>query len=116
MSKLAVYILGLVLVFAPVYAQQTPDIKKLTLVHDCGPAGRVLPFLQEKYGEEPFAFGSAGVALAPGGEPIEGVLLMNVNPKTLTYTINILFPKDRMVCMLVAGDEFRPATGSKNKK
>ena len=106
----------IILSFAQAHAQQTPDIKKLTLVHDCGLAERVLPFLQKKYGEEPFAFGKAGVALAPGGEPIEGVLLMNVNPKTLTYTINILFPKDKMVCMLVAGNEFRPATNSKNKK
>jgi hypothetical protein len=110
MKWLALIILSLLAV--PVNAQES-DVKILTLAHDCGPAGRVLPFLKEKYGEEPFALGRAGVALAPGGEPIQGILLMNVNPKTLTYTINILFPEDKMVCMLVAGDKFRPANGSK---
>tara|TARA_B110000503_G_scaffold121966_1_gene186058 strand:- start:70 stop:405 length:336 start_codon:yes stop_codon:yes gene_type:complete len=101
-----------ILTFTPTYAQES-DILILTLAHDCGPAERVLPFLREKYGEEPFALGRAGVTLAPGGEAIEGTLLMNVNPKSLTYTINILFPKDKMVCMLVAGDKFRPANRSK---
>ena len=108
MTRLAILVLGLALAYTPVNAQES-DIPILTLAHDCGPAGRVLPFLKEKYGEEPFALGRAGVALAPGGEPIEGILLMNVNPKTLTYTINILFPEDKMVCMLVAGDKFGPA-------
>jgi hypothetical protein len=112
MFKLLAGIVLSVLILNSASAQES-DIPILTLAHDCGPAGRVLPFLKEQYGEEPFALGRAGVALAPGGEPIEGILLMNVNPKTLTYTINILFPEDKMVCMLVAGDKFRPANGSK---
>ena len=112
MFKLIAGIVLSVLISSSASAQES-DTPILTLAHDCGPAGRVLPFLKEKYGEEPFALGRAGVALAPGGEPIEGILLMNVNPTTLTYTINILFPEDKMVCMLVAGDKFRPANGSK---
>ena len=112
MFKLLTGIVLSVLISNSALAQES-DIPILTLAHDCGPAERVLPFLKEQYGEEPFALGRAGVALAPGGEPIEGILLMNVNPTTLTYTINILFPEDKMVCMLVAGDKFRPANGSK---
>ena len=105
----------IILSVAPAYAQESTDIKKLTLVHDCGPAERVLPFLREKYGEDPFAIGRASVSLAANGEEIEGILLMNVNPTTFTYTINILFQKDSMVCMLTSGDKFRPATDLKSK-
>ena len=96
-------------------AQEQSDIKTLPLVHDCGPAERVLPFLREKYGEEPFAIGRATVSLAANGQEVEGILLMNVNPKSLTYTINILFPKDGIVCMLTSGDKFRPATDPKSR-
>ena len=114
MTRLAILVLGLALAYTPVNAQES-DIKTLTLVHDCGPAERVLPFLKEKYGEEPFAIGRATVSLAANGQEVEGILLMNVNPTTFTYTINILFQKDSMVCMLTSGDKFRPATDLKSK-
>jgi hypothetical protein len=109
MTRLAILVLGLALAYTPVNAQES-DIKTLTLVHDCGPAERVLPFLKEKYGEEPFAIGRATVSLAANGQAVEGILLM-----TFTYTINILFQKDSMVCMLTSGDKFRPATDLKSK-
>lgn len=34
---------------------------------------------------------------------------MSVNPTTRTYTINIYFEEDDMVCMLAAGNKFEPA-------
>ena len=40
---------------------------------------------------------------------IEGVLILTVNPKTRTYTVNIVFEKDDMVCMVLSGDNFKPA-------
>ena len=90
-------------------AQQESDIKVLTLAHDCAPASRVMSYLEEEYGEKPFALGRASVVLKSTSDPVTGILLMNVNPETLTFTINILFPEDKMVCMLTAGDNFRPA-------
>jgi len=114
MTKLAILALGLALVYTPVSAQES-DIQILTLAHDCAPAERVLPYLREQFGEEPFALGKASVALAPDGQEAEGILIINVNPKTLTYTINILFLEEGMVCMLTAGDKFRPATNPKPK-
>jgi len=107
MTKLAILILGLALAYTPVHSQES-DIQVLTLINDCAPAERVLPHLEKEFGERPFAFGRAGVKL-PSGDEVQGILLMNVNVDTRTYTINILFEEDDMVCMLTAGDKFQPA-------
>jgi hypothetical protein len=108
MTKLAILALGLALAYTPAHSEQS-DIKILTLEHDCAPAARVLPYLEEEFGERPFAFGRAAVNLR-GGEEVQGVLLMNVNPSTRSYTINILFEDDDIVCMLTTGDKFQPAS------
>ena len=105
MTKLASLLLGLTLVVAPAFAQDNTN-KKLLLVHDCAPAERVLPHLQEEWGENPFALGTAVVVLQDGS-PAQGVLMMNVNPKSLTYTINILFVEDKMICILTIVEDFQ---------
>lgn len=108
MTKLASLLLGLTIVVTPAIAQEDNTLKSLMLAHDCAPADRVLPHLQEEWGEDPFALGTAVVTLK-NGEPVDGLLLMNVNPSTRTYTINILFLEDGMVCMLTSGEDFQPA-------
>ena len=109
MTKLASLLLGLTLVVTPAIAQQEEyEITTLLLAHDCAPAERIIPLLREEWGELPFALGTAVVTLKDGQQAI-GVLMMNVNPSTLSYTINILFPDDDMMCMLVNGEDFQPA-------
>lgn len=93
-----------------VQAQEPPIIRKLLLVHDCAHVSIVLPRLQEVYQEEPFAMGRAAVVLPQTNQIVDGILLMHVNRETFSYTISILF-EDDMLCMLTAGDEFRPAFG-----
>ena len=106
---LASLLLGLTLIVAPAFAQEQDNVSQsLLLVHDCGPAERVLPHLKEKWGELPFALGTAVVVLQDGS-PAEGVLMMNVNPKTLSYTVNIMFVNLGIVCMLTSGKDFQPA-------
>jgi hypothetical protein len=114
MTKLAIFTLGLMLAFVSVQAQQSNKVVTLALAHECAPANQVLPFLKEKFGEEPFALGRASVTVANNGKIVEGVLLMSANPKTLTYTINILFEEEDMICMLAAGDNFQPAYKQSN--
>jgi hypothetical protein len=111
MTKLAIFILGLMLSYAPVHAQTTNKVLSLNLAHDCAPSNQVLPFLEEKFGETAFAMGRASVIIANNGKEVQGLLLMNVNPKTLTYTINIFFEEEDIICMLTAGDRFQPAFG-----
>ena len=107
MTKLAILALGLALAYTPVQAQQS-EPQVLTLEHACGPVDRVLPYLRDKYGEQPFALGSAMVEL-PGDGLAEGVLLITVNPETKSYTINVVFEEDNIVCMLTSGQDFSPA-------
>ena len=108
MTKLAILALGLALAYTPVHSKES-DVKVLTLEHDCAPSDQVLSYLEEEFGEQPFALGSAMVKL-PRGDEVEGILLMSVNPDTRTYTINILFDEDDMMCMLTSGDKFQPAS------
>ena len=107
---LASLLLGLTLVVTPAFAQQEEDngLRSLLLAHDCAPAERIIPLLREEWGELPFALGTAVVTLKDGRQA-EGILMMNVNPSTLSYTINILFIDDDMMCMLVNGEDFQPA-------
>jgi hypothetical protein len=105
MTKLAILILGLTLAFAPARAS---EIKTLALAHDCGPISVVMPVLRDKYGEQPFALGTAYVTL-PDDRTLEGVLLLSVNPQSRSYTVNIVFEEDEMMCMLTSGEEFSPA-------
>ena len=107
MTKLAILFLGLALAYTPVQAKET-NPKVIALVHECAPIDTALPFLMEEYNERPFALGTAYVTLADGREA-EGVLLLTVNPKEKTYTVNIVFEQDEMMCMLTSGDEFQPA-------
>ena len=114
MTKLAILALGLALAYTPVQAQQDSKPKVLALTADCGPIDKVLPFLTEEYGERPFALGSAIITLGDENQA-NGVLLITVNPKELTYTVNIVFEEDEMMCLLTTGDNFKPADLS-NKK
>ena len=104
MTKLAILILGLALAYTPVHAE--PQV--LTLEHDCAKVENAVPFLRDEYGEHPFALGTAVVTL-PGDKTAEGVLLLTVNPKTKSYTMNIVFEEDGIMCMLTSGEEFQPA-------
>jgi hypothetical protein len=107
MTKLAILALGLALAYTPVHAQESkPQV--LTLEHDCAKVENVVPYLRDEYGENPFALGTAVVTL-PGDKDVNGVLLLTVNPKTKTYTINIVFEEDGMICMLTSGEDFQPA-------
>ena len=107
MTKLAILALGLALAYTPVQAQESkPQV--LTLEHDCAKVENAVPFLRDEYGEHPFALGTAVVTL-PGDKTAIGVLLLTVNPKTKTYTMNIVFEEDGIMCMLTSGEEFQPA-------
>ena len=107
MTKLAILALGLALAYTPVQAQQDAPLV-LTLAHDCAPVDKVLPFLSKEYGEEPFALGTAYANLTDGRE-VQGVLMLTVNPKTKTYTVNMFFEKDDIMCLLTTGTDFQPA-------
>ena len=112
MTKLAILALGLALAYTPVQAQESkPQV--LTLEHDCGKVENVVPYLRDEYGERPLALGSAVVTL-PGDRTASGVLLITVNPESGSYTINIVFEDDGIMCMLTSGENFNPA-GSKPK-
>lgn len=108
MTKLASLLLGLTLVASQVFAQEDSEVKKLLLAHDCAPIERISPLLREQFGERPFALGIAVVTL-PDGRPLEGVLMLTVNAETRTYTVNIMFVEDEMMCMLTSGEDFQPA-------
>ena len=107
MTKLAILVLGLALAYTPVQAAEN-ERKALYLAHDCGPVDKILPFLAEEFGERPFALGTAFVTLTDGREA-EGVLMLTVNPKEKTYTVNIIFEDDGVMCLLTSGEEFQPA-------
>ena len=46
MTKLAILILGLALAYTPVHSQES-NIQVLTLINDCAPAERVIPYLKK---------------------------------------------------------------------
>ena len=35
--------------------------------------------------------------------------MLTVNAETRTYTVNIIFEEDEMLCMLTSGEDFQPA-------
>ena len=108
MTKLASLLLGLTLVASQAFAQEDIEVKKLLLAHDCAPIEQIVPRLRDLYGERPFALGVAVVTLSDG-RPLEGVLMLTVNAETRTYTVNIIFEEDEMLCMLTSGEDFQPA-------
>lgn len=108
MKWLATTFLCLLTIASTATAQEETTVKKLQLVHDCAPAKNILPLLRDQFGERPFALGSATVTI-PDGRVAEGVLMLTVNAETKTYTVNILFVEDEMMCMLTAGENFQPA-------
>ena len=104
---LASLLLGLTLIVAPAFAQES-EPKNLLTVSACATIETASNSLKEAYGEQPFALGTA-YAEVPEFGTVEGVLILTVNPKTRTYTVNIVFEKDNMVCMVLSGDNFKPA-------
>lgn len=66
MTKLAIFIIGIIMSLSPVYAQGTDQLLNLNLVHKCAPAEQVLSFLKEQYGETLFAVGRASVTITSG--------------------------------------------------
>ena len=111
MTKLVIFITGIMmsLSLVYVYAQGTNQVFNLNLAHNCASAKQMLPFLKEQYGETPFAIGKTSVTVAKENREVQGTLLMSVNPKTRTYTVNIFFEEDGIVCILASGDGFQPA-------
>ena len=107
MTKLAILALGLALAYTPVHSQEL-ESKNLLTISACATIDTASKSLKEAYGEQPFALGTA-YAEVPEFGTIEGVLILTVNPKTRTYTVNIVFEKDNMVCMVLSGDNFKPA-------
>ena len=107
MTKLAILILGLALAYTPAHSQES-EPKNLLTVSACATIETASNSLKEAYGEQPFALGTA-YAEVPEFGTIEGVLILTVNPKTRTYTVNIVFEQDNMVCMVLSGDNFKPA-------
>jgi hypothetical protein len=87
---------------------QESEPKNLYTVNACATIDTASSSLKEAYGEQPFALGTA-YAEVPEVGTVEGVLILTVNPKTRTYTVNIVFEKDDMVCMVLSGDNFKPA-------
>ena len=103
------YKLTLALLLAPLTLQaQELESKNLLTISACATIDTASKSLKEAYGEQPFALGTA-YAEVPEFGTIEGVLILTVNPKTRTYTVNIVFEKDNMVCMVLSGDNFKPA-------
>lgn len=80
----------------------------LYTVSTCAKMEQASKSLSQSYGEKPFALGTA-FAEVPEHGTIEGVLIITVNPDTRTYTINMVFEEDDMVCMILSGDTFMPA-------
>ena len=89
---------------------QESEPKNLYTVSACATIDTASDSLEKKYGEQPFALGKA-YAEVPEYGTIEGVLIITVNPKTRTYTINMVFEEDDMVCMILSGSNFKPAGG-----
>lgn len=87
---------------------QGTEPKNLYTVSECVNIDIASELLEKEYGEKPFALGTAFVEIPEYGEA-EGVLVITVNPKTRTYTINIIFEEDNMVCIILSGDGFEPA-------
>jgi hypothetical protein len=107
MTKLAILALGLALAYTPAHSQES-ESKNLLTISACATIETASNSLKEAYGEQPFALGTA-YAEVPEYGTIEGVLILTVNPKTRTYTVNIVFEQDNMVCMILSGDNFSPA-------
>tara|TARA_B110000503_G_scaffold72110_1_gene111607 strand:+ start:2540 stop:2854 length:315 start_codon:yes stop_codon:yes gene_type:complete len=93
---------------------QKSEPKNLYTVSACATIDTASNSLKEAYGEQPFALGTA-YAQVPEFGTVEGVLILTVNPKTRTYTVNIVFEKDDMVCMVLSGTNFKPADPYKPK-
>lgn len=109
MKYLAATLLTWLIAF-PALAEESEE-KSLYTVGACAKSDIADRSLLEAYGETPFALGSAIVEVPKYGTA-EGVLIITVNPKTRTYTINIYFEDDDMVCMLTSGENFSPAPSS----
>lgn len=113
MTKLAILALGLAMAYTPAHSQES-EPKKLYTVSSCATINIASNSLRERYGEQPFALGTAYAEVPEYGK-IKGVLIMTVNPDTRTYTINIVFEEADTVCMILSGDDFKPADPYKPK-
>ena len=93
---------------------QELEFKNLHTVSACASIDKASSSLDRVYGEQPFALGTA-YAEVPEYGTIEGVMMLTVNPDTRTYTVNMVFEQDNMVCMILSGDNFKPAEPYKPK-
>lgn len=70
--------------------------------------GKILELVQEKYGETPLAVGQ-GVLQNITGKWQGAEVLMTVNPESKSYSIIIRDPVSGVECILLAGNNFKPA-------
>ncbi len=94
------FLLGLAL---PAQANQ---IMRMTAA--CQQSDRVHDFITQEYEEIPFSQGPAVIRLNEE-QYAEGNSTIYVNPKTKGFSVVIEFPEDDVACILLMGDDFKPA-------
>ena len=94
------FLLGLAL---PAQANQ---IMRMTAA--CQQSDIVADFITEQYMEVPFAEGPSVIRLNET-QYAEGLGKIYVNPKTGGFSVVMEFPEDDVACILLMGDDFKPA-------
>lgn len=114
MLKLAFIILFSGLISTMAQAQES-SIFEAPIQIPCDIKSKMVSVMEDEYGERRMALGQGSIHLLPNNTPIVGTLTIWVNPQTYSYSITIESPtgdNDSMMCMIMSGDEFRPAGGT----
>ena len=74
----------------------------------CQQSEIVAEFIQQEYAEIPFANGT-GVVSLPEDSYAEGVTHLYVHPEEKGFTVVVEFPEDDVSCIVLMGDDFKPA-------
>src|SRR6056300_1241822 len=104
LQRLAVILLGLVLVVTPSLAQTT---QKMIILTECSSINELRSYLAEEHNE--LAFTSApGLFKRADGQFSQGLFRTYLNPETFSYTLTVEFIDSELACIIAMGAEFAP--------
>lgn len=104
LQRLAVILLGLVLVVTPSLAQDTTPMIIRT---ECSSIDELRSYLAEEHNE--LAFTSApGLFRRADGKFAAGLFRTYLNPETFSYTLTVEFTDIDFACIIAMGEQFAP--------
>ena len=104
-TKLSTVVLGLFLTLTPAHAE--PMIMG-SMLHCDSESGKIISMVQEKYGEIPLAT-AQGIIQQINGRWVQADVVTTINPTSMSFSVIIIDPATGLECLLLAGQNFRPA-------